>query len=92
VETSCTIYGLDETKTYYFVARAFDTEAFESSNSNEVYFEAAVTPDNQPPVAVIAEDYIVLSQAQKSHWMGQTQQMLMMVLPHIFGPRLMGPL
>jgi hypothetical protein len=58
VETSCTIYGLDETKSYYFVARAFDTEAFESSNSNEVYLEAAVTPDNQPPIAVIAEDYI----------------------------------
>ncbi len=58
VETSCTIYGLDETKSYYFVARAFDTEGFESSNSNELYLEAAVTPDNQPPVAVIAEDYI----------------------------------
>ena len=58
VETSCTIYGLDETKSYYFVARAFDTERFESSDSNELYFEAAITPNNQPPIAVIAEDYI----------------------------------
>ncbi len=58
VETSCTIYNLDETKSYYFVARAFDTEGFESSDSNELYFEAAITPNNQPPIAVIAEDYI----------------------------------
>ena len=58
VETSCTIYNLDETKSYFFVARAFDTERFESSDSNELYLEAAITPNNQPPIAVIAEDYI----------------------------------
>ncbi|MDP8287964.1 MAG: carbohydrate-binding domain-containing protein, partial [Candidatus Electryonea clarkiae] len=32
----CTIYDLDDTKTYYFVARAFDSEGFESGDSNEV--------------------------------------------------------
>ena len=35
-DTTCTIYNLDETKTYYFVARAFDTEGLESGDSNEV--------------------------------------------------------
>ena len=38
-ETTCTIYDLDEFKTYYFVVRAFDIEEFESSDSNEVCFE-----------------------------------------------------
>jgi hypothetical protein len=56
--TKCTIYDLDETKTYYFVSRAFDTQGLESSDSNELYLEAAKTPNNQPPVAVMAEDYI----------------------------------
>ncbi|MBW2571806.1 MAG: fibronectin type III domain-containing protein [Deltaproteobacteria bacterium] len=36
IDTTATIYNLDETKTYYFVARAFDIEGFESGNSNEV--------------------------------------------------------
>ena len=35
-ETTCDITGLDYTKDYYFVVRAFDTEGFESGNSNEV--------------------------------------------------------
>jgi len=57
-DTNCTIYDLDKTKTYYFVLRAFDTKGLESSDSNELHLEAATTPNNQPPIAVIAEDYI----------------------------------
>ena len=57
-DTSCAIYDLDKTKTYYFVLRAFDTKGSESSDSNELYLGAATTPNNQPPIAVIAEDYI----------------------------------
>ena len=36
IDPVCTIYDLDETKTYYFVVRAFDTNGSESDNSNEV--------------------------------------------------------
>ena len=35
-EATATIYNIDDTKTYYFVARAFDSEGFESGDSNEV--------------------------------------------------------
>lgn len=35
IEPICTIYDLYETKTYYFVVRAFDTSGYESANSNE---------------------------------------------------------
>ena len=44
-DTICTIYRLDETKDYYFVARAFDTEDFESGDSNEVSLEGTPLPD-----------------------------------------------
>jgi PKD repeat protein len=50
-DTYCTIYDLDETKTYFFVIRAFDTEGFESGDSNEVCHMPTVIPDNQPPIA-----------------------------------------
>ena len=58
-ETTCTIYNLDETKTYYFVARAFDAEGFESGDSNEICLEAGTTPDNQPPIADAGPDQTV---------------------------------
>ena len=50
-ETTCTIYGLDDNTTYYFVARAVDEEGNESTNSNEVCYQpniahTQVTPDN----------------------------------------------
>jgi hypothetical protein len=35
-EPECTIYDLDNTKTYYFVVRAFDIDGNTSDNSNEV--------------------------------------------------------
>jgi hypothetical protein len=38
IETTCTIYDLDETTTYHFVARAFDTEGYESGDSEEVTY------------------------------------------------------
>lgn len=45
IKTTYTIYRLDETKNYYFVARAFDTEGFESGDSNEVMFSGTPPPD-----------------------------------------------
>ena len=42
----CTIYDLDETKTYYFVVRAFDANEFESTNSNEVLLIKGVPENN----------------------------------------------
>jgi len=41
-EPKCTIYDLDETKTYYFVVRAFDVDGFTSGNSNEVLLREGV--------------------------------------------------
>ena len=57
-ETYCTIYDLDETKTYCFVVRAFDTEGFESGNSNEVC--QALVIFNQPPIADAGPDQTVI--------------------------------
>jgi hypothetical protein len=57
IDSTCTIYNLDETKPYYFVVRAYNTEGVESSDSNEVLLESEIT-SNQPPIAVVAEDYL----------------------------------
>jgi PKD repeat protein len=57
-DTFCTIYNLDETKTYCFVARAFDTSGLESQNSAEVCNSpTAIT--NQPPTANAGPDQTV---------------------------------
>jgi hypothetical protein len=45
-DPTCTIYDLDETKTYYFIVRAFSTEGFQSSDSNEVCLETETTTGN----------------------------------------------
>jgi hypothetical protein len=58
IDTYCTIYDLDETKTYCFVARAFDTEGNESENSIELCNEPLVIP-NQPPTADAGPDQTV---------------------------------
>lgn len=58
IDTSCTIFDLDETKTYCFVARAFDTQEFESENSVEVCNEPLVVL-NQPPTANAGPDQTV---------------------------------
>ena len=55
----CTIYDLDETKTYYFVSRAFDNYGLESIDSNELVLEADTTPDNQAPIADAGPDQTV---------------------------------
>jgi hypothetical protein len=57
-EATCRINNLDEGKTYCFVVRAFNTKGFESNNSNEACLEAAATPSNQPPTAIIAKTHI----------------------------------
>jgi K319L-like, PKD domain len=57
----CTIYNQDETKTCYFVVRAFDTEGLKSGDSNEVRLEAAPEPVNEPPTATLEADYIEAS-------------------------------
>ena len=46
IDSTCTIYDLDRTKTYYFVIRAFDTKGYESNNSNEVSLKAKTIPSN----------------------------------------------
>ena len=46
-ETTCTIYNLNNNNTYYFVARAFDTEGSESGNSNETSYQF-----NEPPLDI----------------------------------------
>ncbi len=45
--TTCTVFGLDESKTYHFVVRAFN-EYVESGDSNEATWEPADV--NNPPV------------------------------------------
>lgn len=49
MNTTCTIYRLDETKDYFFVARAFDTEGFDSGDSNEVEYKGKPIEDGLPP-------------------------------------------
>lgn len=46
IDNTCTVYDLDETKTYYFVVRAFSTEGFQSSNSNEICLKAGTSTGN----------------------------------------------
>jgi K319L-like, PKD domain len=57
-DTYCTIYNLDETKTYCFVARAYDTSGNESENSIEVCNEPSVIL-NQLPIADAGPDQTV---------------------------------
>jgi hypothetical protein len=56
-DTYCTIYDLDESKTYFFVARAFDNEGYESENSLEASLEPGIIR-NEPPTAVVVPDYL----------------------------------
>ena len=49
VETTCTIFGLDDNTTCYFVARAYDIQDNESGNSNEVRYQPE---DNDQPIDI----------------------------------------
>jgi hypothetical protein len=55
IDPVCTIYDLDETKTYYFVVRAFDANGLESADSNEVILNEGI-PVNQFPIDNISSD------------------------------------
>lgn len=46
IDPTCTIYDLDETKTYYFVVRAFSTDSFQSSDSNEACLKSGAAAGN----------------------------------------------
>jgi hypothetical protein len=48
-ETTCTINDILETKNYNFVVRAYDTEDYDSGNSNEVAYFKGTIPDGLPP-------------------------------------------
>ncbi|MBW2296751.1 MAG: hypothetical protein JRF32_03975 [Deltaproteobacteria bacterium] len=58
MDAYCTIYNLDESKPYCFVASAFDTEGFEREDSIEVCLEPLFIT-NQPPSADAGPDQIV---------------------------------
>lgn len=53
-ETTCKIENLMATEKYHFVVRAFDTEGYESGNSNEVAYFMGTIPDGLPPGKVKA--------------------------------------
>jgi len=57
-DTTCTIFNLDETKAYCFVAKAYDIYGNESENSIELCHEPLVIP-NQPPTADAGPDQTV---------------------------------
>jgi hypothetical protein len=48
-ETTCTISNVLPDKDYRFVCRAYDTEKYESGNSNEVSYIFGTVPDGKPP-------------------------------------------
>jgi hypothetical protein len=48
IDPFCTIYDLDETKTYYFIVRAFDINGSESADSNEVCLIKGISADPPP--------------------------------------------
>jgi hypothetical protein len=54
IDTTCTIYNLDDSAAHYFVARAFDIYWNESEDSVEVSLQASV---NMPPTADAGPDH-----------------------------------
>lgn len=48
-ETTCLLNNILETNKYHFVVRAFDTEGYESENSNEVSYFMGTIPNGKPP-------------------------------------------
>ena len=60
--TSASLAGLDEGKTYYFVATAYNIEGYESSFSNEVSYSVPVI-EVPPPTDVTAPTVAITSPA-----------------------------
>lgn len=56
IDPVCTIYDLDETETYYFVVRAFDTNGSESANSNEVLLMEGIAVNQLPAENISSND------------------------------------
>ena len=56
--TTCTLTGLNEGVTYYFVVRAYDGE-LESADSEEVSYTPAAVVPNQAPMAVAGHNQVV---------------------------------
>ena len=57
-ETSCTISGLDDNTSYYFVSRAYDIYDNESVNSDELYHEADGDPVTLSSVSISGSDSV----------------------------------
>ncbi|MDH4206631.1 MAG: fibronectin type III domain-containing protein [Desulfobacteraceae bacterium] len=56
IDSFCTIYDLDETKTYYFVVRAFDKNGSESVDSNEVLLMEGIAVNQLPTENISSND------------------------------------
>jgi PKD repeat protein len=54
-DATYTIYDLEENNTYCCVVRAFDTQGFESDDSNEVCFEVIADENYSPQVSIFAD-------------------------------------
>lgn len=61
-QNSCTIDGLEDDRTYYFVIRACKSD-IESSDSNEVEFNASLANSNKKPVASAGANQTVMAES-----------------------------
>jgi len=57
-ETTCTIYGLDDNTSYYFVSRAYDIYGNESVNSDELYYEWNGVPVALTGLSISGDDSV----------------------------------
>ena len=57
-DTTCTINGLDDNTSYYFVARAYDIDGNESADSNEVYREGNSDPVTLTGLSISGDDAV----------------------------------
>jgi len=57
-QTTCTIYGLDDNTSYYFVSRAYDIYDNESVNSVELYYQGGGVPVTLTGVSISGDDSV----------------------------------